>query len=293
MEEVAEKKVEYCGLCSHKCKQGLLLQKDKFVKSCVICNKDFYNHPSCASKYVNSSKTVTTSTDSKTRSGKKLPKVQVTVEEFNDSIVPYYCFECQQKQCFSPTCAKNHTLNPSSTKIICSVCKKKWSIVIDKCSVNVDNLLCKECHQERDKNQASLSSTPSKHQSSQSTEGEQLSQVSVSLRREISSNLTRFQSDTDASFLLYPQVPDKYKKDIKDAIQIAYNIDTQDSDMFADFDTAKQYFDQKFLYIPDNERESNIFDLIIPPCCENEISKPYTRVLQRKCFISQLMMYYV
>ena len=86
-----------CGYCGKKNLSKLLTEPGtSYVKKCVICKEDSFNHKRCTSIFAGQ-----LSTKDAAKS------YNIGIENFGLCKIPYYCQKCMQKECF--TCNKKHS----------------------------------------------------------------------------------------------------------------------------------------------------------------------------------------
>ncbi len=86
--------IQKCGYCNGTFSKKELQIPSQFRKNCILCNENYRIRSSCAKEMFKLS--------SKNNKGK-----QMTVFDFNNSLIPLYCNKCKQKNCFY--CNKTHT----------------------------------------------------------------------------------------------------------------------------------------------------------------------------------------
>ena len=87
-----------CGWCGKRGLPKTITEAGcSYIKNCSCCERLNYNHKTCARLYV------------KQQSDKKAPDYNnaVSIETFRESRLPYYCQDCNQKECF--VCNRKHS----------------------------------------------------------------------------------------------------------------------------------------------------------------------------------------
>ena len=86
-----------CGYCGKGKFTKLLIQPEtSYVKNCVVCKEDSFNHKKCAYAFAGQ------------LSQKESAKAyNIGTVNFGLCKIPYHCQKCMQKECFS--CSKKHS----------------------------------------------------------------------------------------------------------------------------------------------------------------------------------------
>ena len=193
--------------------------------------------------------------DDVTKPSPVLIKNKITPKQFDSCIIPYYCKNCNEKQCF--VCGRVHSVTNTSKNTDCKGCIKKWSIITQTCINKEKNPLCSAC-----KSSSQSSNEQQSSQTSSTTGGTQNSESTVDLATTPTADLHRQIHYNDPEYIIERVVPKDCCHDIVKAIQNYYRIDIDEQTYFTDFKTAKDYFFRSFLYI--NDENHNLFDFVDP-----------------------------